>query len=183
MSFFKKINYKSGLVYLLIIQVIVLVSACFLPMGIIPLLRFIFTDIGPVRDAAEIIVMLIIEMLVRFFVFFSIFKNDRNLLLKEFSLSYLVAFVLRLLLSLITAFAAWTAGMTVCLSGVFFGVLWIDENIKTMKDVPVWLYLIVFVIFEALVWLVAFLASRLALRKREKLRKELLENKEKEREI
>lgn len=183
MSFFKKINYKSGLVYLLIIQVIVLVSACFLPMGIIPLLRFIFTETGTLRDAAEIIVMLIIELLARFFVFLSMFKNDRNLLFKDFSLNYSVAFLVRLLLSLVTSFAAWTAGMTACLSGVFFGVLWIDENIKTMKDVPVWLYLIVFVIFEALAWLVAYLSSRLALRKREKLRKELLENKDNIQEI
>lgn len=178
MSFFKTINFKSGLVYFLLIQVIVLVCAFFLPMGIVPLLRFIFAEVGQVRDAAEIIVMLIIELLARFFVFYSTFKNNRTLSFKEFSLSYSVAFVLRLIFSLITSFAAWSAGMAACLSGVFFGTMWIDEGIKTMRDVPVWLYLIIFVAFEGLVWLIARFSLALAKRERARLKKELTDNKE-----
>ena len=176
MKFLKTLNYKSGLVYFLLIQVIVLVCAFFLPMGIVPLLRFIFAEVGQVRDAAEIIVMLIIELLARFIVFYSIFKNNRGLTFKDFLLSYLVVFVLRLLLSLVTSFSAWSAGMSVCLTGTFFGTMWIDESIKTMRDVPVWLYLILFIVFEAFVLLVSCLSYKLASRERARLRKELLGN-------
>ena len=178
MKFLKTLNYKNGLVYFLLIQVLVLVSATFLTMAIIPLVRVVFTEIGQARDLAEITVMLIIELLARFIVFYSIFKNNRGLTFKDFSLSYLVVFVLRLLLSLVTSFSAWSAGMAVCMSGVFFGTMWIDEGIKTMRDVPVWLYLIIFVAFEGLVWLIARFSLALAKRERARLKKELTDNKE-----
>ncbi|MBO5262515.1 MAG: hypothetical protein J6B45_05660 [Clostridia bacterium] len=177
-KWFKSLNYKSALVYFLVIQVLVLASAFFLPMPIVPLLRFIFKEEGILRETFEIVVMLILELITKFIVFFAFFKNDRNLHFKEFCKSYGLTAVLRLIFSTIFYFAAWSAGMTICLTGNLLGRLWIDNDIKTMKDVPFWLYLVTFIVFEGLVCLIAFLSSKLAAKQRERIKQELMNNKE-----
>ncbi len=177
-DFFKSIEYKSSLVYFVVIQVVVLASAFFLPMPIIPLLRFLFKEEGVLRQIAEIITMLILELLIRFVIFLAFFKNDRNLQFKNFAKNYGVTAVLRLIFSTIIYFASWSAGMTICLTGTFLGKIWIDENIKTMQDVPFILYFVVFLLFEGLVYLVAFMSKKLATKEREKIKEELLKNNE-----
>ena len=174
----KSINYKGGLLYFIVIQVIVLACAFFLSMPIVPLLRFIFTEENVAREVAEIIVMLLLEMAIRFILFYAFFRNDRNLIFKEFALSYGVTVILRLVFSSIIYFAAWSAGITICLTGTLLGKLWVDENIKTMQDVPYWLYLIIFIAFEALVYLMAYLSYAFAKKRRERVRQELINRKE-----
>ncbi len=174
----KAINYKSALIYFLVIQVIILASAFFLPMPIVPLLRFIFTEENIAREVAEIITMLLLEMATRFVLFYSFFRNDRNLIFKEFAISYGVTAILRLIISTIIYFASWSAGLTICLTGTLLGRLWIDDNTKTMQDVPFWLYLIIFIVFEALVYLMAYLSHAFAKKRRERVRQELINHKE-----
>ena len=174
----KSINYKNSLVYFLVIQVMVLVCSFFLLMPIIPLMRFIIKENGLLRDFMESITLILVELLLRFLVFFSFFKNSRSLTFKNISLEYGVTVLLRLVFSLVTSFASWSAGIGICTFGSTLGVAMVDENIKTMQDVPVWLYIIVFVLFEALVYLIAFLAYKIAKRQREKTRRELINNKD-----
>ena len=170
----KSINYKNSLVYFLVIQVVVLVCSFFLLMPIVPLMRFIITEEGLFRDFAESITLIFVELLLRFIIFFSFFKNGRNLTFKGISKEYGVTVLLRLSFSLITIFSAWSAGIGICTLGSTFGVAMIDENIKTMSDVPIWLYIVVFILFEALAYLMAFLAYKVVNKQREKVKQELL---------
>ena len=175
-KFLKGINYKNSLVYFLVIQVMVLVCSFFLLMPIIPLMRFIFTENGLLRDFMESITLVLIELLLRFLVFISFFRNSKSLTFKYVLLEYSVAVLLRLVFSLITSFSAWSAGIGICTLGSTLGVAMIDENIKTMQDVPVWLYVIIFLLFEAIAIFLAFLSYKLSWNKRKKLRKELHKN-------
>ena len=174
----KSINYKSAFVYFIVIQVAALACTTFLSMAIVPLLRFAFTEANAVREVAEIITMLLLEMLIRLLLFYAFFRNDRSLVFKEFAESYGVTVALRLVTSTIFYFASWSAGITICLTGSFLGRLWVDENIKTMREVPFWLYFIVFTVFEALVYLVAYFAHKMAKRQREKVKQELMKENE-----
>lgn len=174
----KSINYKSSLVYFLVIQVIVFASSFFLPMPMSPLLRFIFTEENVAREIAEIVTMLVLELGIRLILFYAFFGNDRSLEFKTFTKNYGVTVILRLIISSIIYFAAWSAGITICLTGALLGKLWISEDIKTMQDVPYWLYLVVFVIFEALAYLMAYLANTFAKKRREKVRQDLINHKE-----
>lgn len=173
-ALFKKINYKSGLVYFLVIQVMVLVCTFFLLMPIVPLMRFIITEEGLFRDFLESLALIFVELLLRFIVFFSFFKNSRSLTFKRLSIDYGFTVALRLLFSLITVFASWSAGIGICTLGSALGKSMIDENIKTMQDVPTWLYIITFILFEALAYLMAFLSFKLAKKQREKIKQELM---------
>lgn len=172
-ALFKKINYKNGLVYFMVVQVMVLVCSFFLVMAIVPLMRFIITEDGFFREFAESFVLILVELLLRFIVFFSFFKNSRCLTLGRLYIDYGFAAALRFVLSLITVFSAWSAGMGICTFGSALGRAMIDENIKTMQEVPTWLYIIVFVLFEALVYLMAFCGFKLAKWQREKVKQEL----------
>jgi len=174
----KSINYKNSLVYFLVVQVVVLVCSFFLLMPLVPLMRFIIAEEGLLRDFAESIILILVELLLKFIIFFSFFKNSRNLTFKSISLDYGVTVLLRLVFSLVTIFAAWSAGIGICTLGSNLGRVMIDENIKTMRDVPTWLYIAVFILFEALVYLMAFLAYKLVKRQREKTRQELINNRE-----
>ena len=171
----KRLRWKDSLTYLILMQLEVVVSSTFLIMGIIPLIRYIF-EVGVVREIVEIITLLIIECTVRFLMSYSIFKNSRTLDFGQFCLNCAPALAVRFFLSLLTSFAAWTAGITISLIGTFLGKEFIDENIITMSQVPVWLYVIIFILFEALVIFLAFLSYKLSCRKREKIRKELYGN-------
>jgi len=173
-EFLKKIDFKSGFLYFAFIFAETIVTATFLSMLIVTPIRFIFKEPGIARDVAELIGMILLEMIIRFFVFFALFKNNRNLIFKQFCINYSVTYVLRLVFSLLTTFAAFSAGMSVLLSGTLLSSTFIEKDIITMHDVPTALYILLFTLFEAVTLLIVYLGSKLAEHKREKTRKELL---------
>ena len=82
--------------------------------------------------------------------------------------------MLRLIFSLITTFAAFSSGMSVLLSGTLVTSTFIEKEIITMYDVPTALFVFLFTLIEASTLLIAYFGSKIAERKREKTRQELL---------
>ncbi len=173
-EFFKKIDWKSGLLYFGFIACETIITATFLSMFIVTPIRFIFKEPGIPREIAELVTFLLVQLLVRFVIFYGLFKNNRNLTYKQFCINYTVTFIIRLVFSLFTSFAAFSAGMAITLLGGLLARVFIDDEIITMQQVPVMLYLAVFVLIEALTLLVILFSSKLAEHKREKVKKELL---------
>lgn len=172
----KKIDVKAGILYFALIQLEVLLVAFFLSGLPIIVARFFFSEIGTVRTAIECILLSFIELLIRFVIFISIFKNNKDLCYKRFILSYSVTFILRLIFSLCTYFASFSAGMGVSISGIEFSVAFIDDGIKTMQQVPTIIYIAFFLVYEAITLLIAFGAYKLCASARAKIHKELHSN-------
>lgn len=166
-----KVNWRGGLLYALFIEIEVLITAFFLTFAVYPA-RMIFGE-GVLRDIVEILILVLVELVFRFFVFFIVFKNNRRLDFAYFAQGYAIAFGIRLAFSLLTSFAAFSAGMSVLLIGQELAVSFINSEIKTMQDVPTLLYVVVFTIFEGVSILIAYFACKCAESKREKIRKEL----------
>ena len=169
------VNWRGGLLYFLFTQTEVLVCAFFLTLLIYPI-RMIF-DVGMARDFLESGLLILIELAIRFFIFLTLFKNQRNLTFGYFAGGYGIAVGVRFVFSLVTSFAAFSAGMGVLTSGSAIATYFIDKEIKSLTDVPIPIYIIVFILFEALSLLMAILASRLVEVKRERERNELLNRK------
>ncbi len=167
-----KVNWRGGLLYLLYIQLEVLVTAFFLVFAVYPV-RMVVGE-GALRTLLEILVLVLVELLVRFFVFWGLFKNSRRLDFGYFTQGYLMATGVRYIFSLVTSFAAFSAGMGVLEIGVTLAQEFINPEIKTMQEVPKLLYTIVFILFEGVSLLVAYLGYRLAENKREEERRRLL---------
>ena len=104
------------------------------------------------------------------------FKNNKSLCYKKFVLSYSVTFILRLVFSLCTYFASFSAGMSVSISGIAFSVALIDDGIKTMQQVPTVIYIAFFIVYEAITLLLALCAYRLCANAHAKIHKELHSN-------
>ena len=170
----KKIDFKSGFLYFGFIECQILIFSFFLTGIVVIPARFIFEEPGKPREIAEFIIVLLVELLIRFIIFYGHFKNNRRLTYKQFCINYSVTYVLRLIFSLITTFAAFSAGMSVLLSGTLITSTFVDKEIVTMHDVPIALFIFLFTVIEAITLLLAYLGSRLAERKREKTRQELL---------
>ncbi|MBQ8840827.1 MAG: hypothetical protein IJ004_05870 [Clostridia bacterium] len=169
-----KLSWKAGGLYFLLTQVYVLVIGLFLSAPFAILARFLFED-PFVQELMEVVFFLVLDLAVRFIVFYAYFRNNRSLSLLQFSIDYSLTIGLRLIFSLCTFFAFWSAGATISLCGVFLAKNLINPDTVTMQQVPTWLYLIVFFVFECLVYLVEFIAHKIASAKREKERKELIE--------
>ena len=167
-----KVNWRGGLLYLLYVQLEVLVTAFFLGFAIYPV-RMMFEE-GALRSFLEILVLVLIELAVRFFVFWGLFKNSKRLDFGFFAQGYLMASGVRYVFSLITSFAAFSAGMGVLEIGVALAKEMINSEIKTMTEVPKLLYTVVFIAFEGVSLLVTYLGFRLAENKREEERRKLL---------
>lgn len=167
-----KLNWKSSIAYFLIIQAAVLVIALFVSLPFVMLVRFSNLD-KQVEEILELLAYTILDLTARFIVFFIFFKNNRGLTFPQFCLDYSPAFGARLVFSLCTHFAFWSAGGSINLWGAILGNRLISQHILTMLDVPIWLYLIVFFVFEGLFVLSAFGAYKIALHQRKKLQKEL----------
>ncbi len=167
-----KVNWKGGLLYFLFTQIEVLVSAFFLTFLIYPI-RMVF-DVGMTRDFLEAGLLIIIELAIRFFIFFALFKNQRRLTFGYFAQGYGIAVGIRFIFSLVTSFAAFSAGMGILTFGSAVATYFTDKEIKSLTDVPTIIYIIVFILFEALSLLMAILASRLTEARREKERNELI---------
>lgn len=174
-----KINWKDGAVYFLIRQIEVLVVATFLTMLNTLLIRS-FMEPSVIRDIVECVGFFITEITVLFFVNFFTFKNNRYLTFKQFSLSYIFTLILRFVLSAISSFAAWTAGMAICLTGSTFASLVTNPEVAQMtpEKVPFYVYLCTFILFEAIVYLVVFLAYKLSCFIRSREREKLLSESE-----
>ncbi|MBQ8145599.1 MAG: hypothetical protein IJ039_02345 [Clostridia bacterium] len=172
-DFIKKPDIKAGFLYFALIQIEVLIVAFFLSGLPVIFLRFFIDETGPLQTTAEAILVTFIEMIIRFIIFLSIFKNNKSLVYKQFALSYSVTFVLRLIFSLCTYFASFSAGMCVSLIGLEISSTFIDEGIKTMQQVPTLLYIAIFVLFEAITLLVGFFAYRICVKKRNRAHMEL----------
>ena len=180
MRFLKKINWKSSLLYFFLIQVEILVACFFLLLPVIPLVRMIFVEKGIVRDIAEIVALLVVELLVRFLIYLPNFSNNRKLTFKQFNIDYFPSVILRLLISLPFSFAGYIASLTVSSTGIIIARYGIDKNIMTMQQVPAYIYIIVFVLYEALSLLIAFFAYKISLLIRMKTKNKLISNTEKQ---
>ena len=167
-----KVNWRGGLLYFLFIEIEVLLVAFFLGFAIYPIRMVV--DEGAFRTLLEIGVFIALELVIRFFVFYSLFKNSRRLEFGYFAQGYAITFGIRFIFSLITSFAAFSAGMAVLEIGVSLSQELINPDIKTMQEVPKLLYIAVFTAFEGITLLIAYLSHRLAESKRDKERKELL---------
>ncbi|MBQ7788398.1 MAG: hypothetical protein IJ398_01950 [Clostridia bacterium] len=174
----KKISFKNGFVYFLILQIGTLLIAFFLSIFINIPINMIF-DIGLYRNIAYIISYFIVESVVKFIIFFAFFKNDRNLTFKAFCLNYIFTFALRYILSLIFSFALYVAGATTSLLGITLTEAFILKNEVnvTMQHVPKALYTLIFVLIEGIAILIAFSANKLAQYRKEKAKKELYKEK------
>ncbi|MBQ8545559.1 MAG: hypothetical protein IJ437_01320 [Clostridia bacterium] len=167
-----RVNWRGGLLYTLFIEIEVLVTALFLTFAVYPV-RMIFGE-GVLRTLLEIVVLLATELVFRFIIFYNLFKNSRRLEFGYFAGGYLITFGIRLVFSLLTSFAAFSAGMAVLEIGVTIAQSTISPDIKTMQEVPKLLYIAVFIAFEGISLLIAYLSYRLAESKRENERKKLL---------
>lgn len=167
-----RVNWRGGLLYLLYIQLEVLVTAFFLVFAVYPV-RMVVGE-GVLRTLLEILVLVLVELLVRFFIFWGLFKNSRRLEFGYFTQGYLMATGVRYIFSFITSFAAFSAGMGVLEIGINLAKELINPEIETMQDVPKLLYTAVFIFFEGVSLLVAYLGYRLAESKREEERRRLL---------
>ncbi len=166
-----KVNWRGGLLYFLFIEIEVLATAFFLGFAIYPV-RFIF-DEGILRDIAEVLILVAVELVIRFFVFFALFKNNRRLTFEYFAQGYAITFGIRLVFSLLTSFAAFSAGMGVLETGMVLAVNFVDPEILTMQQVPKLLFIVVFTIFEGVSLLIGYFACQKATEQREKIKKEL----------
>lgn len=166
-----RVNWRGGLLYALFLEIEVLVTAFFLTFAVYPV-RMIFEE-GALRTLAEIVILIAVELVLRFFIFLTVFKNNRRLDFAYFAQGYAIAFGIRLVFSLLTSFAAFSAGMSVLEIGRILAVNFVDPDVKTMQDVPKLLYIVVFTLFEGLTLLVGYFACQKAITQREKIRKEL----------
>ena len=166
-----KFNWRGGLLYALLIEIEVLITAFFLGFAIYPI-RMILEE-GTLRGVCEVVVFVAIELVVRYLVFSALFKNNRRLDFAYFAQGYLIAFGIRMVFSLLTSFAAFSAGMGVLEFGMMLATSFINPEIKTMQEVPTLLFVVVFTLFEGVSLLVGYLACRRTEEKREKVRKEL----------
>lgn len=166
-----KVNWRGGLLYTLFLEIEVLITAFFLTFAVYPA-RMIFGE-GILREIAEVAILVVVELVVRFFVFFALFKNNRRLDFAYFAQGYAISFGIRLVFSYLTSFAAFSAGMSVLLIGIDLAVAFVDPEILTMQDVPKLLYIVVFTLFEGLSLLIGYLAYKYVEGKREKSRREL----------
>ncbi len=171
-EFLKRISYKSSILYFAFIQIEVVVVSVFLSFLIVMPINFIF-DEGIARDIASVLAFLTVELIFRFFIFFIFFKNNKSLNFSQFSLNYIPTFILRFIFSIATHFAMFSAGSGVCLLGSTLGVIFINPEIKTMQDVPIILYIVIFVLCEGLTIFASYLAMRLCEAQRERASKEL----------
>ena len=167
-----RVNWRGGLLYFLFTQAEVLVCAFFLTLLVYPI-RMIF-DTGMARDFLESGLLILIELAIRFFIFLAFFDNQRKLTFGYFAQGYGIAVGIRFIFSLITSFAAFSAGMGVLTFSSFVATYFTDLEIRSLTDVPIPVYIIVFILFEGLSLLMAILASRLVEAKREKERNELI---------
>ncbi len=167
-----KVNWRGGLLYFLFIEIEVLLVSFFLGFAIYPIRMVV--DEGVLRTLLEIIVFMTLELVIRFFVFYNLFKNSRRLDFGYFAQGYAITFGIRFVFSLVTSFAAFSAGMAVLEIGVTLAQEMINPEIETMQQVPKLLYSVVFILFEGISLLIAYLGFRLAESKREEERKKLL---------
>ena len=174
----RRVNWRGGLLYLLFVQIEVIVCALFLTFAVYPI-RMIF-DVGMARDFFEAFLLVIIELAIRFFIFLAIFTNQKRLTFAYFAGGYGITVGIRFVFSLLTKFAAWSAGMGILTTSSSIATHLTEREIKSMTDIPMIISIVVFVAFEALSLLMAILASRLAEAKREKERNELLIRKQNE---
>ena len=103
------VNWRGGLLYLMFMQIEVIVCALFLTFAVYPI-RMIF-DEGMARDFLEAFLLVLIELIIRFFIFFAFFVNQRKLTFGYFASGYGITVGIRFIFSLLTRFAAWSAGM------------------------------------------------------------------------
>ena len=167
-----RVNWRGGLLYLLFIQAEVLTTTLFLTFAIYPI-RMIF-DEGLARDFFEAVLLVIIELAIRFFIFLAFFKNQNHSTFGYFAQGYGITAGIRFILSLVTSFAAFSAGFGVLLPGTLIATHLTDKEIKSLTDVPTVIYIVVFIAFESLTLLMAVLSSRLVEATREKERNEML---------
>lgn len=173
-----RVNWRGGLLYLLFIQAEVITTTLLLTFAVYPI-RMIF-DEGLARDFFEAILLIIIELAIRFFIFFAFFKNQRKLSFGYFAGGYGITVGIRFIFSLVTSFAAFSAGFGVLLPSTLIATHLSDKKIESLTDVPTLIYVTVFIAFEALTLLMAILSSRLVESTREKERNEMLLRKQNE---
>lgn len=161
-----RFNWRGGLLYTLFIEIEVLVTAFVLTFAVYPV-RFIF-DEGFIRDSLEAIILVFIELLFRFIIFFVLFKNNKRLSFAYFAGGFAMSFGIRLIFSFVTSFAAFSAGMGVLEAGVKLTKYLINPEVESMRDVPKLLFIFVYILFEGLTLFMGYLASRLTEAQREK---------------
>ncbi|MBQ7761476.1 MAG: hypothetical protein IJ400_05410 [Clostridia bacterium] len=165
-----KLNWKSGLVYFVVIQAYTLLFSFFLSGFIVIPVRFIFTEEGLLREIATLVALFVCDNICRFAINFATFKNNRNLTFSQFCLDYLITIGARFVFSLCTFFSAWSAGSAISTAGILIASNLINKDIITMQQVPTYIYIIVFVVFEGFTILTALLAHKIstAIRNKEK---------------
>ena len=159
-------------------QLKVLLVSIFLSFILILIVRFIFPEINLARELAEIITCFISEFIVSFFVFFTLFKNDKNTTFKQFCADYSITLFLRYIFCIVFSFALYIAGPAISLLGVTITELFFSNDIIVVsRDVPKLLYTAIFILFESLTFLSAYCAYKSSEKKRKILKEELLNGK------
>ena len=95
-----KLNWKKGILYFVFIQLEVFFVSFFLS-GTTNILIGLVANPGLLKDVLLIVAFLILELTIRFFIYYSFFKNDRNLLFRQFILDNSIAVILRFIIAII----------------------------------------------------------------------------------
>ena len=169
-----KVNWRGGLLYALFLEIEVLATALFLTFAVYPI-RMLFSD-GALRTFFEIVVLIAVELIARYFIFHSLFKNQKRLTFGCFAVGYAIAFGIRYIFSFVTSFAAFSAGMSVLLIGTELAKIFVDPEIVNMQDVPKLLFTGVFLAFEGISLLLCYWGFKKAEEKRQLARDALLNN-------
>ena len=169
-----KVNWRGGLLYALFLEIEVLATGLFLTFAVYPI-RMMLEE-GALRSFLEIVVIVAIELLVRYFIFYSLFKNQKGLSFGYFAVGYAIAFGIRYIFSFVTSFAFFSASMSVLLTGTSLAQAFINPEIVYMQDVPKLLFTGVFLAFEGISLLLCYLGFKKAQEKREEARQALINN-------
>lgn len=167
-----KLNWKNGILYFVFIQLEIFLVSFFLS-GTNNILVGFLAEPGLLKDILLILTFLILELTIRFFIYYSFFKNDRNLSFKQFILDNSISIILRFIIAIIGDFSSFISGSFISLSSVVLADMFLETEIVTTTQVPMIFLLLIFILMEILTILVGFGASKLSTYKREKLKKEL----------
>jgi len=166
-----KLNWKKGILYFVFIQLEVFFVSFFLS-GTTNILIGLVANPGLLKDVLLIVAFLILELTIRFFIYYSFFKNDRNLLFRQFILDNSIAVILRFIIAIIGDFSSFISGSFIGLLGIVLANMVSEIEIVKTSQVPIYYLILIFILMEILTVLVGFGASKLSAYKREKMKKE-----------
>lgn len=165
---------KPALLYLVkIVLIFILTLFIYLPMQLI----FKFSAPNLINSAEALLINGIICALAEIVLFFVVFKADfrdeKDADIKLFTISFVIALSLQLIIASINHFYIYTAGCGVSFIGQFIQASKTGVIPQTPNDVPISYYLISTAVADVLRYLAVFLAYIAAKRKQKREKEEL----------